>query len=163
MIELTDKLLAEIDAHTYELMLSKDTFLKLDNSVKVKSIFDSTIQHKLEFGDWVIIEYYHLEKNNRKVYRPVLATFHSCLPCDQTVEMIFNRAPRTWMNNIKYNPNPNFPTYKSQIVDCLHYQGTISVIPWGENDLNIIGHWKQKPKFGELRTALKKSIFYQNL
>lgn len=112
-----------------------------------------------KLGDWVLYEQVDME--DKTVCIPRLALFYTFLPCDQTIEMFFITVPRTWMDNLKYTDNPD-GNYKIPISEGLFSEPLESTIIWGGVDVNILGHWRTKPKFKELLSSMRKSIYYKN-
>lgn len=112
---------------------------------------------KLEFGDYILFQEYTQQNHDGTQYhynvsKPILAIYLGCFVADQTIG--FNYVK--WINEshtvfITNEHVTNYPTCKQ--VDKIHNH-----IEWNDY-IDILGHWKQKPKWQEII----KSYRQQNL
>jgi hypothetical protein len=123
---------------------------------KIPFFWHNLSDHKWEFGDWILIQHI-IEKEHgkdREISRPILAIFTNFKIWDQALVINFVQPQRAWMlsHEVITNKELRYSMYISSLDDEVE-----SIQFWTDN-INVLGHWKNKPSIGEIKKALNKKI-----
>lgn len=130
---------------------------KLQESIKLKISRFIGRENKLEFGDYILFQEYEQSKHDGKQYiykvsKPILAIYLGSFLADQTLG--FNYVRWNNDNHTIYITNEHVTRYPM----CKQVDSIEQHIEWNDY-VDILGHWKQKPKWREII----KSYRQQNL
>jgi hypothetical protein len=116
---------------------------------------------KLEFGDYILFQEYEQGKHDGtqyhyKVSKPILAIYLGCFVADQTIGFNYVR----WNNDrhTVYVTNENVTRYPT----CKEVSGIEQHIEWSDY-IDILGHWKQKPKWKKIIKSYRQQNLKQNI
>jgi hypothetical protein len=104
-----------------------------------------------KFGDFILFQ--HI-KDEKVISRPILGIFTSFTIWDQALVMNFIQNKRAWTFSHELITNPE-GGYK-MLIGFLDDE--IETIQFWTDNINVLGHWKNKPNLSELKSALKNTI-----
>jgi hypothetical protein len=108
----------------------------------------------LKFGDRILFRHIKPEGGNRRrsvISRPIIAIFLGISAWDMATVINFVQPRRAWITNCKIGDNEENAT-----PERLDDYEAEQIQFWTDNVI-LLGHWKTKPTFGELRKALKEN------
>ncbi len=114
-----------------------------------------------EFGDYILFQEYKEAEHDGKqchytVSKPILAIYLGCFVADQTLGFNYVR----WNNENHTVRITN--EYVTNYPICKEVQEIENHIEW-DDYIDILGHWKQKPKWQEIIKAYRKQNLKQNI
>lgn len=108
----------------------------------------------MKFGDWIIFQHITYKENVATISRPILGIFVDYTIWDQALVVNFIESPRAWtaFNKVVTNKELNI----SMLIAVVDPE--VESIPlWNEN-IKVLGFWKTKPTYQQLKKSIKKSI-----
>ena len=130
---------------TIDESLMKDGFYA--NSIKSTSMSKNP---NLKFGDWFLFQ--HIK--GETISRPILAIFVGFNIWDQALVIQFIESPRAYRNFHHYISNPDI-NYEMCLAERVV---ETEQIQFWTDDIKIIGYWKHKPNFKEIKKSLVDDI-----
>lgn len=111
---------------------------------------------ELEFGDYILFQEYKQTRHNHNISKPILAIYLGCFVADQTLGFNYVR----WNNDkrIIYITNEHVTRYPT----CKEVSGIEQHIEW-DDFIDILGHWKHKPKWKEIIGPFRQQNLEQNI
>lgn len=107
-------------------------------------------QHRPEFGDWLLMRHYR--GGDKMMSSPILGIFCGWSVCDQALVLNLVESPRAWMWKAQVLTNPSLGIYLSV---CAAQDVHVSDFVFWHDDAIILGHWRHRPSFREIRAVLQ--------
>jgi len=127
----------------------------------VRRSLNKFLDNKLEFGDYILFQEYQQDKHDGtqyhyKVTKPILAIYLGCFVADQTLG--FNYVRWNNENHTVYVTNEHVTKYPT----CKEVEKIESHIEWSDY-IDILGHWKIKPRWREIIKSYRQQNLKQNV
>lgn len=121
---------------------------------KIRKINRFLDEDNLEFGDYLLFQKYERDKyiDNHytyKISKPIIAIYLGSFIADQAIGFNYVR----W-NNDRHSELISNEYVKNYRV-CTEVKGIESHIEW-DDEIDILGHWKNKPKWKEIIKSYRK-------
>lgn len=105
---------------------------------------------KIEFGDYLLFqEYTQLEHDGEQynycIDKPILVIYLGCFSADQTLGF----------NYVKWNNDRHIERNSTGYISNKQVEDIGCHIEWSDY-IDIVGHWKVKPKYGQILSAYRK-------
>lgn len=106
---------------------------------------------RLEFGDWILFK--HIDGHKKSISRPILALFIKWSMWDMALVINFIESERAWM--WKSYHEVYYSNKKDYSGSPFTFDSEVETIQFWTDDIQVLGHWKQKPTISQLKIALK--------
>lgn len=131
---------------------ARNWFLQYKPLEEKVPFFWTEYNHKpWEFGDYIFFQHIKVENKAQVISRPILAIFTGFKIWDQALVINFVQKTRAWMysHEVVTNPDINYTMTIAYLDDEVE-----SIQFWTDN-IKILGYWKNRPTFSELKQSLK--------
>ena len=140
--------------------ISKNSELQQSCITDVRRSLNRFIDAKLEFGDYILFQEYEQGKHDGtqyyyKISKPILAIYLGYFVADQTIG--FNYVRWNNENHTVYVTNEHVTKYTT----CKEVE-IEQHIEWSDY-IDILGHWKHKPKWKEIIKSYRQQNLKQNM
>lgn len=126
-------------------------YVQLENPGLISDFWTNYNHKDWKFGDYILFQHIH---DGKLISRPIYAIFIDFTIWDQAPVLSLVENKRAWTFSHEVVTNAE---YDIKMHICCLDSEIENIVFWDDN-IYILGHWKNRPTINELRTSLENTI-----